>query len=208
MSEDFGSGSLLDEEFEKTPSLSFNDAAVGQKIIARIAELPTKKVQRKDYDTKELLFWPLLPGQEAQKPKQNTFTKLVILDGSDVWTKDTEGGDDDPAFEIGESYNWWTNLPSQGWNEFKLKNKLLGQTPKDPGAYRTKFSVRKDEVIVLGPEYDKYRFDLNRSFRVGDVIELKLADKVKIKGKKPQNIFQITWLRSEAPAEPSLFEED
>src|SRR6187549_376660 len=131
MSDDFGTN-LLEDDFEKTPSLSFADAAVGQKLVLRIAELPSKKIQRKDYnEPHDLLFWPLKEGQTEKRPKLNTFTKFVVLEGSDTWTKDTEGGDDEPAHKVGGAYNWWTNIPSAGFVEFRLKNKVIGQTAGD-----------------------------------------------------------------------------
>lgn len=208
MSDDFGTGSLLDNEFERTPSLTWADAKPGQKLIVKIVELPTQTLQRKDFDDKTTpLFWPLRPGETEQKPKLNTFTKFEILDGSDNWTQNAEQGETDDAHEAGQNYNWWINLPSQPWTEFKLKNKLLKQDKNDPRRVKTTFNVRKGEDIVLGAEYDKHRHGLSRSFAVGDVLEIKLAEKKIIKGRKPQNIFEITWLRYEPLAVSSPFDD-
>jgi len=207
MSDDFGTN-LLEDDFEKTPSISFRDAKVGQKLVLRIAELPSRKIQRKDFTTKEPLFWPLRSGETEKKPKLNTFTKFVVLEGSDEWTKNAERDDMDPAHEIDGAYNWWCNLPSQGWVEFRLKNKLLGQEPGDPKNYKQKFGTRKGEEIVLDKKYDKFRAGLGRGFVVGDVIELKYASKKILDGdSSPQKIYEIRWLRNEAPAAPSVFDD-
>lgn len=197
--DEFGSGSLLDEEYESSPSVSFRDAKVGQKLVVKIVELPTKEIQRKDFTSKEPKFWPLRPGEAGPpRPMLNTFTKFEILEGSDVWTKNAEDDDLDPAHDVGKQYNWWTNKPSQGWAEFVVKHKLLGQKPGEMFVYKKQ---------PYGAEWDKFRKGLGRGFRVGDVIELKFAGKRKIEGQSPQKLYEITYLRTEAPVEPSLFDE-
>lgn len=201
-------GSLLDQDFEKTPSISFRDATIGQKLILRIEELPTEKVQRKDYTTGELKWWPVREKDNGeQRPMMNTFIKFLILDGSDTWTFNAEDDEHGPAQEVDEIRNWWVNLPSQGLAEFQLKHKLLKQTAGDPKAYKTTFG-QGDNKIVLGPEFDVHRHARFKGFVVGDVIELRYDAKRKIPNQSPQKLYKITWLRNETPAERSIFDED
>jgi hypothetical protein len=178
MADDFNDGSLLDE-MEKVPSISWRDAKVGQKLIVRIEELPTKKIQRKKYGTTDLEFWPLKEGQTEKRPKLNTFTKVAILDGSDVWTKWAKKKQTENPQPVGTVRNWWTNIPSQ-------------------------------PLAELGRLNGEMKSNLGRGLKPGDVIEITLSEEKEIEGKPDydtQKIFTMQYLRTDAPAEPNLFDE-
>jgi hypothetical protein len=177
MSDDFGDGSLLDE-MEKTPSISWRDAEVGQKLVLRLEELPTKKIQRKKFGTGDPMFWPLKEGQTERRPMLNTFTRVTILEGSDTWTTWAKKKQLDNPQPVGEVRNWWTNIPSQPLAEF---GRLHGWMKKEhnrglkPGDVIEVVLTDKKEI----PEHPEY--DL-------------------------QNIFSMSYLRNES-TEQSLFDE-
>lgn len=125
MSDDFaGEGSLLDE-MEKTPSISWRDAKISQKLVLRIEALPTEKVQRRKFGEQELLFWPLKEGQTERRPMLNTFTRVTILEGSDVWTKWAKKKQTENPQPVGEIRNWWMNIPSQPLAELAALNSRM-----------------------------------------------------------------------------------
>lgn len=179
MSDDFaGDGSLLDE-MEKTPSISWRDAEVGQKLILRLEELPTKKIQRKKFGSDDLMFWPMKEGQTERRPMLNTFTRVTILEGSDAWTtwaKKKQMANPNP---VGEVRNWWTNIPSQPLAEF---GRLHGWMKKEhnrglKAGDVVEVLLTEKKEIEGKPEYDL------------------------------QNVFAMTYLRNES-VETSVFDED
>lgn len=177
MTDDFASGNLLDE-MEKTPSISWRDAEVGQKLILRIDELPTKKIHRSKFgDASEKLYWKNKDGSES--PKYNTFVKVTVLEGSDVWTLHEKKNKLENPQPVGEVRNWWCNIPSQ---PIKALSSLNGWMKQEHNR-----GLQVGDVIqVLLTEKkeieDKPDYDL-------------------------QNVFAVTYVRNEAPAAAGIFDE-
>lgn len=178
VTDEFGDGSLLDE-IEKVPSISWRDAKVGQKLVVRIEELPTKKIQRKIFGTNELDFWPLKDGQTERNPKLNTFTKVTILEGSDSWTKWAKKKQTENPQPVGVVRNWWTNIPSQPLAELgRLNGQLKSEIGRGLRVGDIVEVLLSDEKEIEGkPDYDT------------------------------QKIFTMKYLRTETPATPSIFDE-
>lgn len=176
MSDEFTDGSILDE-MEKTPSISWRDAQVGQKLVLRIEELPSKKIQRKVFGGNDLMWWPAREG-EARKPMLNTFTRVAVLEGSDAWTTNAKKKQTANPNPVGEIRNWWTNIPSQPLAELGRLNgevkQSLNRGLKSGDVIEVTLSDEKE--IEGKPDYDT------------------------------QKIFTMKYLRNET-VEPSLFDE-
>lgn len=176
MSDDFEDGSLLDE-MEKTPSISWRDAEIGQKLVLRIEELPSKKIQRKVFGGDDLMWWPQRDGQE-RRPMLNTFTRVTVLDGSDTWTKWAKKKQTDPAQVVGEVYNWWTNIPSQPLKALSDLNAWMKQNHNR--------GLKAGDVV---------------SVTIADMKEIEGKPDYDL-----QKIFKIEHVRNES-SEPSVFDE-